>query len=81
MREIENFLQYSIQKNTGVLVDKKDKSILEYDASPLDLLYVVIEIEQKYHLSIKDVITKVTPDTFTIEQLSKIICEKMVINA
>lgn len=77
MREIEKFLQYSIQKNTGVLVDKRDKSILEYEASPLDLLYVMAEIEQRYNLSAKDIIDKTTPDSFTIEQLSKLICEKM----
>lgn len=81
MREIEKFLQYSIQKNTGVLVDKSEKSILEYEVSPLDLLYVMTEIEQKYHLSAKNIIDKTTPDSFTIEQLSKIVCEKMVINA
>ena len=81
MREIKKFLQYSIQKNTGVLVDKSEKSILEYEVSPLDLLYVMTEIEQKYHLSAKNIIDKTTPDSFTIEQLSKIVCEKMVINA
>ena len=77
MREIEKFLQYSIQKNTGVLVDKRDKSILEYEASPLDLLYVMAELEQTYNLSAKAIIDKTTPDSFTIEQLSKLICEKM----
>ena len=81
MKEIENFLQQSIKKNTGVLVSKENKSILEYDISPLELLYVIVEIEQKYHLCAKDIIDKTTPDSFTIEQLSKIICEKMVINA
>lgn len=81
MKEIENFLQYSIKKNTGVLVNNENKSILEYDISPLELLYVIVEIEQKYHLCAKDIIYKTTPDSFTIVQLTKIICEKMVINA
>ena len=52
-------------------------TILEYEASPLDLLYVMAEIEQRYNLSAKDIIDKTTPDSFTIEQLSKLICEKM----
>lgn len=82
MGNIEQFLRNSIQRNTGILVDGIDENILEKDISPLDLLYVFIDIEQKYDLPAKNIIDHITPDSCTIEQIAKIIFErKTVINA
>ena len=74
---MKNFCNTVFKKIQEFWSIKRDKSILEYEASPLDLLYVMAEIEQRYNLSAKDIIDKTTPDSFTIEQLSKLICEKM----
>lgn len=76
MNEIELFLKNSIQKNTGFLIEKSDDNILEKDISPLDLLYVIMDIEQEYSVSSKNLISNVSPDLFTIRQIAKIISEK-----
>lgn len=82
MSDIEKFVRDSIQKNTGILVTEADENILEKDISPLDLLYVVDDIEQRYDLSPQNIIQNITPDSFTIKQLAKIISTKSkVINA
>ena len=82
MSDIEKFVRDSIQKNTGILVTEADENILEKDISPLDLLYVVDDIEQRYDLSPKNIIQNITPDSFTIKQLVKIISTRSkVINA
>lgn len=82
MSDIEKFVRDSIQKNTGILVTEADENILEKDISPLDLLYVVDDIEQRYDLSPQNIIQNITPDSFTIKQFVKIISTRSkVINA
>ena len=73
MSDIEKFVRDSIQKNTGILIAEADENILEKDISPLDLLYVVDDIEQSYDLSPKNIIQNITPDSFTIKHLAEII--------
>ena len=82
MNNIEQFIEMCIHKNTGKLVKTADDNILTLDISPLELLYVIIEIEQKYAIPAKDIISNTTVDSFTIRQISQAIYEKkMVINA
>lgn len=82
MNNIEEFVGNCILRNTGKLVVNADDNILKLDISPLELLYVIIEIEQKYGIPAKDIINNTTVDSFTIRHISQIIYEKkMVINA
>lgn len=83
MSEIEHFIRTSIEKNTGIFIEEINDSILEKNVSPLDLLYVICDIEQTYGVSAQYIIDNTTPDSFTIEHITKIIFEKrnVVINA
>lgn len=76
MDEIVSFLRDSIMRNTGVRIEKKDDNILDYDTSPLDLLYVIIDIEREYGVSARDFICNMSPDSFSIEKIAKTIYEK-----
>ena len=71
------------EKNTGIFIEEINDSILEKNVSPLDLLYVICDIEQTYGVSAQYIIDNTTPDSFTIEHITKIIFEKrnVVINA
>lgn len=76
MSEIIDFIKNSIQKNTGIWVEKTNENILESAISPLDLLYVIIDIEEKYGISAKDIITNITPYSFTIGEIFKVVSLK-----
>lgn len=75
MSEIEQFLRSSIEKNTGVLIEKMNDNILELEVSPLDLLYVIIDIEKNYRVPAKEILNNITPDSFTIKQISMMIAK------
>lgn len=70
MQDIEKFLEDTIEKFTGVQIENKEKNILKMGVMPLELLYVIDEIEEKYGITVKELLADSDYTILSIRNLS-----------
>jgi len=71
MKEIIDFLVISINKYSKITIDNISENIFEYDISPLDMLYVVDELEKEYQVSTREIFHNFDYKSFTIASLAE----------
>ncbi len=70
-KEIKEIIRSVIKKWTGVAIDDDNKMLIEYKIHTEDYLYVILELEDTYHLPILSFIKENDAQMFTLENLGK----------
>lgn len=70
-KEIKEIIRNVIKNWTGVTIDDDNKMLIDYKIHTEDYLYVILELEDTYHLPILSFIKENDAQMFTLENLGK----------
>lgn len=68
---MKKIIKELIQKYIGVEIDDSTKSLLDIPVCYETWLYVILELEEKYHLPIIQVLNEMKYDEFNIKSICK----------